>query len=139
MYIITCVCFSEQPVKITAALHNYIQKMCNCTNFKVNATLHKCINDDSAIYTVQLTGPMIDNILQLWSDDEINGSQVIDIGVATISLCNDNCTIHDQMISIASMTTVPNYLIVVFAMISTITNTFDCFSGQPDEKHACEG
>ena len=75
---------------------------------------------------------MVDEILQLWSDYD---SQAIDIGVASISLCNNNnsCFIHDQRISTASITTVPTYLIISFAMISTITHGFDYSSGLQDE------
>ena len=115
-------------MKIDVALHNYIQGICNCTNFKVNAGLLKCIDGGRALYSVQLTGPMVDEIVQLWSHYEIN-SQAIDIGVANMSLCNSSCFIHDQRISTASMTTVPTYLIIIFAMLSTIAHSFDCSCG----------
>ena len=120
-------------MKVDAALHNYIQGICNCTNFKVNASLLKCIDNGRALYTVQLSGSMVDEILQLWSDYKMNDSQAIDIGVANISLCNNNCFIYDQMISTASTITVPYYLIISFAMLSTITHGFDCSSGLCDE------
>ena len=119
-------------MKVDAALHNYIQGICNCTNFKVNASLLKCIDNERALYTVQLSGPVhvADEILQSRSDYD---SQAIDIGVANISLCNNNCLIYDQRISTASTMTVPTYLIISFAVLSTFTHSFDCSSGLCDE------
>ena len=115
-----------QPAYFDAALRTYIQKICNCTDFKVNASLLKCIDDGRALYTVQLTGPMVDEILRLWSD-WIDDSQGIDIAVGTILLCNSSCFIYDQRTSKSTGTMAATYLIVVFTILSIFThNNFDC-------------
>ena len=122
-----------QPTYFDAALHTYIQKICNCTNFKVNASLLKCVDDGRALYAVQLIGPMINKILKLWSD-EIENSQGIDITVGTISLCNSSCFIYDQRTSKSTGTMAATYLIVIFTILSIFTNNFDSFTCLPDKR-----
>ena len=88
-------------------LQNYIQKICNCTDFTVNATFLRCIDSNRGLYTIQLSSPTVDSILQLWSDYEIINPEVIDVGVATISLCSDTnlCFTKNQESSKSSSTT----------------------------------
>ena len=128
-------CFIIQTVYFDAALQSYIQKICNCTNFEVNANLLSCIDSNRALYTIQLTGPTIDDILQLWSDYEIYNSQGIDLGVATILLCTNTCFTHDQASSKSSITIASTSLIIIFTLLCIIiTHRFDSSSCQFDKK-----
>lgn len=122
------VCFTAQALYFDVALQSYIQNICNCTNFEVNANLLSCIDSNRAVYTVQLTGPTVDDILQLWSDYEIYNSQGIDVGVATISLCTDTCFSYDQESSKSSHTAAPACLIIIFTILFIITYSLDSLS-----------
>ena len=114
-----------QPAYLNAALNTYIQNLCNCTNFKVNSNLLKCIDNDRALYSFELIGPMIDDILQLWLD-EVDDSLGIDIRVGSILLCNDTCFIYEQRTSKGSSTMAATYLIVIFTILTIFTDNFDC-------------
>ena len=112
--------FNIQPMHLDLnVLQNHIQKICNCTNFMVNATLHRCIDNNRALYTIQFSGPTVDSILQLWSDYEVHNPEGIDIGVATILLCDDinSCFTEDQETSKSSDTTVAIYFIVIASLL----------------------
>ena len=126
--------FIIQTVYFDAALQNYIQKICNCTNFEINANLLSCIDSNRALYTIKLIGPTVDDILQLWSDYEIYNFQGIDLGVATILLCNNTCFIHDQESSKSNITTAPTSLIIIFTLLCIITHSFDSSSCLFDKK-----
>ena len=103
------------------ALQNYIQKICNCTNFTVNATLLSCIDNNRALYTIQLSSPKVDSILQLWSDYEINNPEGIDVGVATISLYNytnlSPTMLGESPKSSTSDTTAAIYFVVITSLL----------------------
>ena len=123
-----------QPAYFDAALRTYVQKICNCTNFKVNTSLFEYIDNDRALYTVQLTGPAIDELLQLWSDG-VDDTQGIYITVGTILLCNSSCFNHDKRTSKSSGTLAATYLIVIFTILSIFThNNFDCFTFLLDKR-----
>jgi len=62
----------------------------------VNSTLLDCIDENRALYAIQLIGAMADNTLQLWSNHEIHNLQGINVGVGIVSLCNDSCLTKDQ-------------------------------------------
>lgn len=100
-------------------IQNYIQKICNCTNFTVNATLKHCIDNNRAIYTIQLSGPTVDSIFQLWSDHDMHNPEGIDVGVATISLFSDTNFIFtkDQESSKSSDTTAAVYFIIIISLL----------------------
>ena len=116
--------FIPQPDHLNAALHHYIQQICNCADFTVNASLLYCIDNSMALYTIELSGPMVDNILELWSNYETYNPQGIDVGMATISLCNNTCLtyVYDHEISQSSYTTA-SYLTVIITTLCVILAT----------------
>ena len=117
--------FTTQPLYFDRALHNYIQKTCNCTNFTVNTSLVNCIDDNSALYNIQLASPMAGSvILELWSDNEMYNPQGIDVGVATISICNTTCPTKDKGSSKSSSIRAPVYLIIFINLLLICIATY---------------
>ena len=115
------VSFTAQPVYLEAAMQNYIQKICDCTNFTVNASLLNCIDSSRAIYTIELIGPIADDLLvQLWPNYEIRNSQGIDVDEATISLCNNSCSSYVQIASKSKDTIIPVHLIITIIIVFII-------------------
>ena len=114
-----CVYFVLQLKNIDSALQHCIRQICNCTDFTVNATFQHCIDDNKALYAVQLTGPMVDNILHLWS---IKNYQGIDKGMTNISLCNESSLIlsFEQGMSKSHHILAPLCLIAVIAIASVM-------------------
>ena len=67
---------------------------------------------------------MVDNILQLWSDYETYNSQGIDVGVATVSLCNKTCLTYVYEMSKSSYTMASAYLIVIITTLCVVLATY---------------
>ena len=112
--------FTPQPGHFDALLQYHIKQICNCTNFLVNASLLYCIDDNKALYAVQLTGTMVDKILYLWTDYEMYNSHGTDVRMATISLCNDTCLTDDQKMSKSFCIIAQAYLVLVFAIVAVM-------------------
>ena len=112
-----------QLKNIDSALQHCIRQICNCTDFTVNTTFQHCVDNNKALYAVQLSGPMVDNILHLWS---INNYQGIDKGVTTISLCNETSLI----LSFEHEMSKSNHIIAPLCLIAVITIASVMFTGQ---------
>ena len=108
---------SPQPEHLDAVLRHYIQEICNCTNFTVNVSLLNCIDSNMALYTIKLFGPvhMVDNILEQWANSETYNSQGFDVGVVTISLCNNTCLtyVYNHGMSQTSYTTAGYWTVII--------------------------
>ena len=100
-------------------------QMYSCTSFTVTVNY----NDtelSSAVYSVQLIGPLANDMLQLWLMQKENDKKEIKLGVATFTLCNQTCTAVTETMSENSKGAVPTEVFIVAAiMYLIITNYFD--------------
>jgi len=90
----------------------------------VNSTLLKCIDENRALYAIQLIGAMADNTLQLWSNHETNNPKGIDVGVGIASLCGDTCLPKDQETFSNSYRTMTVHLSVIITVLFVIFAIF---------------
>ena len=62
--------------------HNYFKVRVNCSDK----------GGSSTVYSIQLVGPMADEVLQSWLMQKENDKNKIELLTATFTLCNQTCT-----------------------------------------------
>lgn len=88
---INFVCGLQLEEYLLVILQSYLYQMCGCNHFKVRVNCSDT-GESRTVYSIQLTGPMANKMLQLWLMQKENQESEIELGAATFTICNQTCT-----------------------------------------------
>ncbi|XP_065913104.1 netrin receptor DCC-like isoform X3 [Dysidea avara] len=107
---------TELEEYLIVTLQSYLHHKCGCTNFKVTVNCNDTAGSiASAVYGVQLVGPLANDLLQLWLMQKANDKNEIELDVATFTLCNQTCTAVTETMS-ENKHTVPTEVFIAAAI-----------------------